>query len=98
MNACTDFFSVREPGPITDLEGVNQCLNLALATSRQIAFDWNINADIVCFCGELVAHFDSLPLDSHGCCRSIHFFSIVHEDDRQLLRQSVIRAMKEAEP
>lgn len=78
----------------SQLSALNERLNLALASSRQLAFDWHIPDDQLLFSGTLADSFKGLMLDTSKTWRSSALPSIIHADDLDNFRRRLHEALK----
>lgn len=76
------------------LSAMNERLNLALTSSRQLAFDWHIPDDQLLFSGALADSFKGLMLDTSKTWRSSALPSIIHADDHDNFRRRLHDALK----
>jgi diguanylate cyclase (GGDEF)-like protein/PAS domain S-box-containing protein len=76
------------------LSAMNERLNLALESSRQIAFDWHILDDRLYFSGELGDSLKGVLLDTSIPWRSSTLPAIIHEDDKENFRQRLHTVLK----
>lgn len=80
----------------THLSAINERLNLALESSRQIAFDWHIPDDRLYFSGEITDSFKSTVLDTSKTWSSSALPAIIHDDDKEQFRRHLHEALKGA--
>ncbi|WP_420474219.1 diguanylate cyclase domain-containing protein [Noviherbaspirillum sp. ST9] len=73
---------------------MNKRLSLALESSGQLAFDWNIPDDCLHFSGQLAGNLKALLLDTSKTWQSSALPSIIHEADLPLFRTRLHEALK----
>jgi diguanylate cyclase (GGDEF)-like protein/PAS domain S-box-containing protein len=76
------------------LSAMNKRLNLALESSRQIVFDWHILDDRLYFSDELAGSLKGVLLDTSTPWSSSALPAIIHEDDKENLRQHLHTVLK----
>jgi diguanylate cyclase (GGDEF)-like protein/PAS domain S-box-containing protein len=78
----------------SDLSAINERLNFALQSARQVAFEWSVTHNKLDFHGELPPPFKSLLIDSaeRGNIRELP--AKIHSDDVAHFRRYLRRALK----
>jgi diguanylate cyclase (GGDEF)-like protein/PAS domain S-box-containing protein len=95
MNAPADLFAIRRPmSTASDLLAINERLNLALESTRQVAFDWFIPEDKLYFSKELAESCQGLPIDTSKTWSSSQLPAIMHDDDKPIFRTHLHAALK----
>ena len=69
-------------------------LSLALESSRQIAYDWQIATDELHFSGDFAENLAGIPLDAGNTWRSTAVAALLHPDDREHFRNRLHCALK----
>jgi diguanylate cyclase (GGDEF)-like protein/PAS domain S-box-containing protein len=77
------------------LSSVNERLSLALASARQIAFDWSIPDDRLYFSGEVNNVLKQILLDTSQLWSSRTLPAIMHPEDQTTFRAHLHAALKE---
>ncbi len=73
---------------------INERLSLALESTRQVAFDWQITTDVLYFSGALTEGLKTVPLDTDKVWSSSILPALMHEDDKENFGRHLHAALK----
>lgn len=77
-----------------ELLAINERLNLALESARQVAFDWHIPIDRLYFSGELINGLRTAPLNTNKAWNSNELIPLIHPEDKERFREHLRHALK----
>lgn len=78
----------------SNLVAINERLNLALESARQVAFDWHIPEDKLHFSGDFAENFKDVSIDTTKTWSSRALPAIIHDDDKENFRRHLHSSLK----